>query len=282
VRQRPARAVAAEVESTGRRHVLIVDDNLFNDRQKAVELFRELIPLHVRWGCQITIDVAGDDELLDLMAESGCIAALIGFESLEADNLRQMNKAWMLRRQSPAAAVRNLHARGIMVYGSFIFGYDRDTPDTIRRTVDFAVDSKLFLANISPLTPMPGSRLYQRLQREERLLYDTWWLDPRYMYGDVVYRPAQMTPEALRAACRDARAAFYGYRSIGSRLLHLRASARTPSHLGLYLAANLMSRRELAYKLGRPLGAPTREAADLTDAAVMPAAVPRARTAMPR
>jgi hypothetical protein len=107
VRHRPAREIAREIESTGRRHVLIVDDNIFNDRQKAAELFRELIPLGIRWGCQITIDIAEDAALLDLMARSGCIAALVGFESLDADNLRQMNKAWMLRRYNAATAVRS-------------------------------------------------------------------------------------------------------------------------------------------------------------------------------
>jgi radical SAM superfamily enzyme YgiQ (UPF0313 family) len=255
VRHRPAHRVAADIEASGRRHVLIVDDNLFNDRYHAAELFRALIPRRVRWGCQVTIDIASDGALLDLMAESGCIAALVGFESLDAGNLRQMNKAWMLRRQSAAAAVKSLHDRGIMVYGSFIFGYDHDTPETIARTVDFAIDARLFLANISPLTPMPGSRLYERLQTEGRLLYDRWWLDPRYSYGDITYRPARMSPEALRDCCRNARAAFYQYGSIARRLTNVGANAHTPSHLGLFLTANVISRRELRSKLGRPLGA---------------------------
>jgi radical SAM superfamily enzyme YgiQ (UPF0313 family) len=195
----------------------------------------------------------------------------VGFESLDADNLRQMNKAWMLRRSSAAAAVRSLHDRGIMVYASFIFGYDHDTPDTIRRTVDFAVDSKVFLANINPLTPMPGSGLYRRLQNDGRLLYDRWWLDPRYAYGDIVYSPARMTPEALRDCCRAARRVFYAPSSIVRRMANLRANARTLPHLGLFLAANLVSRREIASKLGRPLGAagPVRQPGDTTCAASM-------------
>jgi radical SAM superfamily enzyme YgiQ (UPF0313 family) len=281
VRHRPAREVAREIESTGRRHVLIVDDNIFNDRQKAAELFRELIPLGIRWGCQITIDIAEDAALLDLMARSGCIAALVGFESLDAGNLRQMNKAWMLRRHSAATAVKSLHDRGIMVYASFIFGYDCDTADTIRRTVDFAVDSKVFLANINPLTPMPGSRLYQRLQDDGRLLYDRWWLDPGYAYGDVTYRPALMTPEALRDSCRDARKAFYGLGSIVRRMTNVRANAHTPSHFGIFLAANFISRREIASKLGRPLGAAAFRSLPV-DVALANQGSPRPRPSSPR
>lgn len=261
VRLRPPRDVAAEVESAGRRHVLFVDDNLFSDRESAANLFRELVPLGIRWGCQVTTDVAEDPELVDLMARSGCIAALVGFESLDAGNLRQMNKSWMLRRQNAADAVRRLHERGIMVYGSFILGCDHETPGSIRRTVDFAIDAKLFLANVNPLTPMPGSRLYERLRDERRLLFERWWLDPGYSYGDVVYRPAQMTPEALRDCCREARAAFYAVGSIWRRLTNVQANARTPSHLGLFLLANLVARRELASKLGRPLGASQHEPA---------------------
>jgi radical SAM superfamily enzyme YgiQ (UPF0313 family) len=257
-----------------------VDDNLFNDREQAAGLFRALMPLGVRWGCQITIDVADDEALLDLMARSGCIAALVGFESLDAGNLRQMNKAWMLRRQNAAVAVQRLHDHGIMVYGSFIFGYDHDTPETIARTVEFAVGAKLFLANINPLTPMPGSRLYDRLHSEGRLLYERWWLDPRYAYGDVVYRPARMTPEELRERCRDARIAFYRYSSIARRATGVRANAHSPSHLGVFLAANLTSRREIAAKLGRPLGAAT--GPDPITPALMTSGAPQARTPLPR
>ena len=256
VRHRPVAEVAAEIESTGRRNVLIVDDNIFNDRERRWTLFRALIPLRVRWGCQVSIDITDDTALLDLMARSGCMAALVGFESLDADNLRQMNKAWTLRHQNARTAIRSFHDRGIMVYGSFIFGYDRDTPDTIKRTVEFAVDARVFLANISPLTPTPGSRLYQRLQREGRLLYDRWWLDSGYSYGDITYRPSHFTLEELRDCCRDARAAFYGYGSIARRLSNLRVNARTPSHLGLFVSANVISRREITAKLGRRLGAP--------------------------
>jgi radical SAM superfamily enzyme YgiQ (UPF0313 family) len=256
VRYRPIADVAGEIASLDRRNVLLVDDNLFVNRQMASRLFQALIPLRIRWGCQISIDVADDPELLALMARSGCIAALVGFESLDPDNLRQMNKGWTLRHQSVSAAIARFHRHGIMVYGSFIFGYDQDTPASIGRTVDFALASRLFLANISPLTPMPGSRLYDRLQAEGRLLYERWWVDDRYRYGDATYRPARMAPEELTARCVEAREAFYGYGAIAQRLLNFRANARTPRRLGLFLAANFVSRRELSSKLGRPLGAP--------------------------
>jgi radical SAM superfamily enzyme YgiQ (UPF0313 family) len=266
VRHRPAAEVVAEIETIGRRNVLLVDDNLFIDRPRARELFLALKPLGVTWGCQVTVDVADDPELLDLMASSGCIAALIGFESLDPQNLRQMNKGWALRHRTYQSAIQRFHDRGIMIYGSFIFGYDHDTRDSIGRTIDFALESKLFLVNFSPLTPTPGSRLYSRLRAEGRLLYDRWWLDPRYRYGATTYRPRHLTPDELTDLTIRARTAFYGYGSIAKRALNFQSNTRTFRHLGLFLSANLVSRREISSKLGRPLGGSDPFAATLPSA----------------
>ena len=120
--------------------------------------------------------MARDEELLTLMARSGCIAALIGFESLDEDNLRQMKKRWNIKHGDYTTTIRRFQAHGIMVYGSFIFGYDHDTPATFAHTVEFALETKLFLVNFSALTPTPGARLYDRLHAEGRLLYERWWL----------------------------------------------------------------------------------------------------------
>jgi radical SAM superfamily enzyme YgiQ (UPF0313 family) len=254
VRYRPPADVAAEIAAIGRRFVLIVDDNLLVSRDAAADLFRALRPLHVRWGCQISLDVADDPALLDLMAESGCIAALIGFESVEPRNLQQMRKRWNLRAGGYPQVVRRFHERGIMIYGSFIFGYDHDTRETIARTVEFALESRLFLVNFTALTPTPGSRLYERLRREGRLLYERWWLDRRYKYGDTVFRPRHLDAGELTAACAEARAAFYRFGSIAERGWRSSANHETWSHLALFVGANLVARRELVSKLGHPLG----------------------------
>lgn len=256
LRQRPVAEVVEEIRASGRRVVLLVDDNLFVDPDRARELFEALIPLNVRWGCQVSIDVARDDGLLDLMARSGCVAALIGFESLGSESLRQMRKGWNRKWLSYGEAVRRLRTRGILIYGSFVFGYDGDTVETFAETVRFAVEQRLFLVNFSALTPTPGSPLFDRLQAEGRLLHNRWWLDPSYRYGDATFRPAGMTARELTDGCREARRAFYGVGSILRRALDFRTHLRSPLRLGLYLGANRISRRELGVKLGRPLGAP--------------------------
>ena len=254
LRQRPPAEVAEEIRASGARYVLLVDDNLFVTRDQAAELFEALIPLGIRWGCQVSLDVTRDEALLDLMARSGCVAALVGFESLDDGNLAQMRKRFNTVGGPYAEAIARFHARGIMVYGSFVFGYDSDGPDCFARTAQFALDHKLFLVNFSALQPTPATRLYDRLDAEGRLIYPQWWIDPAYLYGAAAYRPALMSPEALTDGCRDARWRFYRASSVLRRATNRSANARTPARLALYLGANAISRRALRDKLGRPLG----------------------------
>jgi radical SAM superfamily enzyme YgiQ (UPF0313 family) len=254
LRQRPVREVVTEIETLDRKHIFLVDDNIFVDVAKAEELFRALIPLGVRWSCQVSIDVARNDSLLDLMERSGCTTAVVGFESLDARNLAQMKKKWNLKHGEYATSIRKLHDHGIMIYGTFVFGYDYDTVDAFERNVEFALQSKFFLANFNPLTPTPGAALYDRLQAEQRLIYDRWWLDPSYQYGHATFHPRRMTADELTEGCFRARQQFYRYSSIWQRVLDKRTNCRSPHRLGLYLASNLISRREILRKQDRSLG----------------------------
>ena len=254
LRQRPIREVINEIESTERKFVVFVDDNLFYNPRQAEQLFRALTPLNIRWFCQVSIDLARHDHLLDLMAKSGCITALIGLESLDSHNLQQMNKGWQIKQGGYTAILKKFHQRGIMLYGTFVFGYDHDTPDTIERTTEFALNAKLAIANFNPLTPTPGTPLYNRLQAENRLLFDRWWLDPNFHYGQALFHPRLMTADELTEGCFRARQAFNRYSSIFRRAI---GNCHSLYHLGIYLAANWVSRKEIYRKQGTKLGSPT-------------------------
>ena len=257
MRQRPVRDVVEEIERIGRRHVFLVDDNIFVDVPKAKELFRALIPLDILWSCQVSIDIARDRELMRLMQQSGCLSAVIGFESLNAANLRQMRKGWNLKGRDYESAIARFHDAGILIYGSFVFGYDHDTVDSFDASVEFAIRNKLCLANFNPLTPMPGTTLYERLSREGRLIHDRWWLDPTYRYGEAAYHPRGMTADQLTEGVHLARTKFNTLSSMVRRACDTRTHLRTPFRLGVYVAANRISRREIRSKQGRALGEPT-------------------------
>jgi radical SAM superfamily enzyme YgiQ (UPF0313 family) len=254
IRMRDPRAVAEEIAGLRRRRLLFfVDDNLFGPGVHLRALLDAIEPLRVRWSCQISIDAARDERLLDRIAKAGCVFALVGFESLSPENLRQMGKPWNRVAGDYLSVVRKFHERGIALYGTFVFGYDADTAETIQRSVDFAKEARLEIANFNPLTPTPGSPLYDRLLGEGRLLSPKWWLDPAYRYGDPIFVPRSMSPEAFAEKCFEAKRTFYSWGSIADRVLRSDAGLHW-FRTGVVGVANLISRREVLRKQHRPFG----------------------------
>jgi len=233
--------------------VFFIDDNISSDIESAKELMRALIPLGIRWVSQSSIDVAFDDEALDLMKRSGCQGILVGFESLDHATLKQMHKAWNTKNGGMPAALERFRKYGLRVYGTFVFGYDHDSPETFENTLEVAQSEGLFIAAFNHITPFPGTPLYERLAKQGRLLSPAWWLDDRYRYGMVPFRPANMSPEELARLCVDARRRFYAWRSIGRRLRHS-VNYRDPLMLLYYVLINAMHQVDVLGRHGLPLG----------------------------
>jgi len=254
LRTRQVQSVVRELQALDtRKLVFFVDDNLFSSRKSLEELLAAIRPLGIRWCCQISIDVARDDSLLDQMAEAGCMLALIGFESLSPVNLKQMAKPWNRVAGDYRSVVRRLHDRGIAVYGTFVFGYDADTAETIEHSLEFALKARLEIANFNPLTPTPASPLYDRLNAEGRLLSPKWWLDPDYRYGDPIFVPKAISATDFARKCFDAKRTFYSWRSIINRVLGSEAGFSW-FRTGAVGLANVISRREVLRKQYRVLG----------------------------
>src|SRR5690606_30461036 len=121
------------------------------------------------WVSQASINAAHDEEFLELIAASGCQGVLIGFESLNPENLRRMNKGFNLMRGGFEQALANLRRHRIRLYITFVFGYDEDTTESFARTVEFAQANRFYIASFNHLTPFPGTPLYRRLADEGRL-----------------------------------------------------------------------------------------------------------------
>lgn len=254
IRTRTAQIVAEELKQLNtKKLIFFVDDNLYNSKSALNALLEAIQPLKLRWSCQISIDVAKDERQLDRMAEAGCVFALIGFESLSTINLKQMGKPWNRVAGDYLNVVKKFHERDMAVYGTFVFGYDGDTVETIQESLDFAMEAKLEIANFNPLTPTPGSPLYERLKQERRLLSPQWWLDPNYRYGDPIFVPKSMSPDEFSRKCFEAKKAFYSWKSIVNRVLgsNTRFDRFRTGIVGL---ANLVSRREIMRKQYRVLG----------------------------
>jgi len=255
-------SLIAEIGRSGTKNVLFVDDNLFSNRRKLGLLCRELAPLGVRWAGQASIGVTRDEALLDRIAESGCKGLLIGFESVHPGNLRQMNKRFNGGVERYGEAVRRLKDRHIKVYGSFVLGYDHETRESIRKTATFAIEQKLTIATFYPLTPFPGTRLYERLRAEGRLPREDWWMDPEARYGDIFFRPANLSPEELAARSIEARKRFYAPLSMACRALDLRGNANNLVSFYFYMLSNLLVGRDIALKNRTRFGLEPAEARD--------------------
>ncbi len=194
MRVRPVDEVMAEVESVEGKQLFLVDDSFGLDRRATHVLMDRLAPLGKTWCGQGTIGLAEDPGLLRAMRRAGCIGLLVGFETLHPDTRGGLRK--LERRIDPLEAMRRFHDAGIAILGAFVFGFDHDDAGVFDRTLEFASKARLDAAQLRVLVPFPGTALYARLQREDRLYAPRWWLDG-HTSDTLLYRPLAMRPEEL-------------------------------------------------------------------------------------
>jgi radical SAM superfamily enzyme YgiQ (UPF0313 family) len=191
--------VQSEIEAIKRympNHLIsFVDDNLFVDHRFSMELLQVLEKLKVRWVAETDISVGADRDLLQRMHRAGCLFLFIGIESLDSENLSLMNQnLWKMRQLGNYETnIRNIQENGIIVIGSFIIGLDHDDTGVFSRTVDF-ISRNHVTGNVTIATPLPGSRMYERLKAEGRFLYPEPFWD-RCSFFDVLFRLKRMTKE---------------------------------------------------------------------------------------
>lgn len=176
------------------RHVFIsfADDNMFVNRRYAIELLEKISDLKIRWFAQTDISIAEDEKFLDLLRKSGCSFLFIGFESLNRKNFINLDRTnWKSRKfYSYNKLIKRIQSHGIGVVGAFILGLDLDTPQVFKKTANFINSSNLYSAQVSILTPLPGTRLRARLEEEGRLLPSKW---EDFTFVKPVYIPKRMS-----------------------------------------------------------------------------------------
>jgi len=238
--QKPVADVIGDLKQMGARRVVFLDLNLISDIPYARELFTALIPLHIKWGGLTTVNIARDDELLDLAARSGCRGLLIGFESADQASLSDANKRFNMRL-SYRDLVRRIHERGIAIMGCFVFGLDSDTLHSFEETVTLVMESNIDLPRYAIATPFPGTGLYKRLKAERRITTEDWTL---YDGQHVVFAPKNMTAEELLRKTGWAWKQTYRYMSIWKRLAGSRTQlpVAIPANLGYRFYANRLDR----------------------------------------
>jgi radical SAM superfamily enzyme YgiQ (UPF0313 family) len=261
---RRTREVLDEIEAQSRRFIFFVDDNFLSDHEAAKIFLRELIPLRIQWVSQASIDMTNDPELMRLLADSGCLGNVIGFESLEESNVLGMRKApnvvarggkrkrgWD-RYQEQVEILRDHH---LQTWAAFTFGHDHDTRESIRETHHFAMANRFCFAAYNILMPYPGTPFYDRMTREGRHLWNgQWWLHPEYRFNHAAFVPRNLTPDELTDVCWQNRSDWNRASSIFLRAWDFKTHMHSLKRLGVYLTYNPLYAQETLKKQGMRFG----------------------------
>jgi len=200
----------AEISRLPGRHLYFLDDHLLGNRRFASALFDGMRGMRRLFQGAATVDSILLGDVIEKAAAAGLRSIFVGFETLTPTNLARANKRQNLGRDY-AAVTRRLHDLGIMINGSFVFGMDDDDGDVFRRTVDWAIEQGITTATFHIQTPYPGTKLFARMEAEQRIVTRDWDL---YDTRHVVYRPARLTAEALKDGYDWAYREFYRWPSI--------------------------------------------------------------------
>jgi radical SAM superfamily enzyme YgiQ (UPF0313 family) len=213
-RHRPIDEIMKEIETLDlKKPVAFIDDNVFGNPKFAKDLLRALIPKKIRWAAQASVAIAKNEELLKLAAASGCIALLIGFETLSPANLTAIGKKVNVVDEYEAV-IERIHSHGIAIHGFFILGLDNDGEGVFKRTISFAQKMRLESAQFAWPVPYPGTAIYESLERAGRLVTKDW----SQYESEPVFEPKLMSKEMLHEGCDWAWREFYSLPSIFKRI----------------------------------------------------------------
>lgn len=268
VRHRRTEQVLAELAGLRADQIFFHDDNFVVNKRRSAGLLRAMAGAGItpRFGAQMRADTVLrsrrsheiDHEFLDLLSGAGCQMAMVGFESISERNLESIGKRTTVGVGE--AAVRAFHQHGIAVHGMFVVGLDFDEAHSAQETAAFARRLGIDTFQLMMVTPAPGTRLWQRMQSEGRLLEADWTLFDGH---HAVMRPERMTPLELQLSTMEAMRRFYSRSAIAQSavrgvLAHLpELLGIAARHAGRLVGAlggeALRARRADASTLGRAL-----------------------------
>ena len=204
IRMRNTDDVVREIAELEGKRIFIVDDNIIGAGPRCIrrsfELFDRLKGCGKEWAGQTCLNIVEHDGLLKSASDAGAKAFLIGFESLDEATIKSMNKSVNLRPNTKnfKDAISKIHDNGIAVIGCFIFGADTHDKDVFEKTVEFVLNAQIDAVQFSVNTPLPGTKLFKRIEEENRLLYSDYPNDwKHYTILEPVFQPKHMEPEEL-------------------------------------------------------------------------------------
>jgi radical SAM superfamily enzyme YgiQ (UPF0313 family) len=214
-RKRPIENVINEIKKLKNKSFSFSDPSLTIDVEYSKSLFKDIKGLGKRFLCHGNINVLNENEdLIKISKEAGCQAWFIGFESINQESLNSVKKKNTVKIYEEA--VKKIRKYGVAVKGLFMFGFDGDTKDTFTSTLKFVKKIRLDVAYFSVLTPLPGTPIFERLEKEGRILTKDW---SKYSFNKVVFQPKNMTSEELYNNTRSLVKNYYSYNNMFRRTL---------------------------------------------------------------
>ena len=209
-RVRPLENVTEELRKIKNKFIVFIDPSLTININYTKNLFNNMRELNKKFACFGNVNVANDDEFLKLASDAGCLGWSIGFESISQESVDGVGKK-ANRVKEYKKIIKKVHDYNMAVLGSFVFGFDSDTKDIFDATINAIYELELDTVGVNILTPFPGTPLYDRLEREGRILTKDW---SRYGMRDVVFKPKNMSPEELLEGVKRVTKEFYSYKSL--------------------------------------------------------------------
>lgn len=254
IRHRPIDEVVKDVErqlESDRRVFFFVDDTINSDPEYAQKLFTRLIPYGITWVGQATVALGAQTQVLKALSKSGCKGLLVGIEGLSDANYqahhKTQNSANTLRKH-----IKQIRSAGICVYGSMIYGLDGDTLETANAIEEFVEESEIDIPGINLLRPIPGTKLFERLALENRLLFDEHNLAAfKYSWAqELQYKPKHIKIHEFIESYRNLTQKIYTFenaikRAFNAPSIHLAILMFNLAYIHMYG----LSRRDLAYQL---------------------------------
>ncbi len=198
MRYRPIDDIINEIATSGAKLVELHSDNLTADRDYVLELFRRLIPLKIKWFAETTVDFADDDELVELAAKSGLSYLLLGLETPSRSALRDMDKGFM-ELERIKGQIKKLHKFKIIVDSAMLFGFDGHTEEIFKETIQYVKDIDLDITHGVVPIPFPGTKFYEQLEAEGRILTKDWSLyDGRHMVFSHAHLTTNMMAKGIK------------------------------------------------------------------------------------
>jgi len=222
-----------EISSLGTDHVMFIDDNFIGSPDFVRKLLPEFKRLGITWQTAVSTNIGLYDDILDMMADSGCKSLFIGFESVNQKNLLNCHKA-QNKIEGYDATIEKIHKRGMLVNASLVFGFDGDDASVFPATLEWLVKNRVSTMTAHILTPYPGTVLFRKLEVEGRIIDRNL---KHYNTAHAVFMPAKMSPRELESGYLKMYADFYSWINI------LRRLPISDSQIMAYLQFNLLYRK---------------------------------------